>query len=83
LTLGSTTIEPNLSQTPGITFFVYQELLDFLENWLNIPGASNFTGNAAKWHQLNLPSIVTQGSYNGVSFIAGDFLVKPNRLELP
>ena len=68
------------NQTPGITFFVYQELLDFLENWLNIPNASTLPGTAAQPNQLN--NIINQGSYNGNPLTNGKIIVKANRLEL-
>ena len=66
--------------TPGITFFVYRELLDFLENWLNIPNASTLSGTMAQPNQLN--NIINQGSYNGNPLTNGRIIVKANRLEL-
>ena len=66
--------------TPGITFFVYRELLEFLENWLNIPNASTLSGTMAQPNQLN--NIINQGSYNGNPLTNGRIIVKANRLEL-
>ena len=69
------------SQTPGITFFIYQELLDFLENWLNIPGASTLPNTVVAQPNF-LNNMIDQGSYGGNQLIAGRIIIEPNRLEL-
>ena len=69
----------NYAQTPGITFFVYNELLDFCINYLNMPPPPGALFNQPAFLTSELQS---SGSYGGVALGPNSIEVVANELEL-
>tara|TARA_R110002012_G_scaffold216444_1_gene387561 strand:+ start:17 stop:1798 length:1782 start_codon:yes stop_codon:yes gene_type:complete len=70
-------LTPYSPQVPGITFFVYQELIDFCVNFLNIPVPTSW---ADQTPAALTSAIQSNGSYLGNS--VADIEVVANQLEL-
>jgi len=69
----------NYTQTPGITFFVYNELLDFCINYLNMPTPP---GSIYNKPDLLTNELQNNGSYGGFALGANSIEVVANELEL-
>jgi len=69
----------NYTQTPGITFFVYNELLDFCINYLNMPTPP---GSIYNKPDLLTNELQNNGSYGGFALGPNSIEVVANELEL-